>query len=64
MIFPHCLFFFFLKNHDEKGMKWPFEVAPFKVSVVTVGKEESVHQEGERITRLLMTLPELGDSVV
>jgi len=51
-------------NHDEKGMKWPFEVAPFKCAVVTVGKEERIHEEGEKITRLLMSLPELGDSVL
>ena len=56
--------FFLPQNHDEKGMKWPFEVAPFKAVVVTVGKDEVVHEGAQKMARSLMKIPELGDSVV
>ena len=30
------------QNHDEDGMIWPFPIAPFHVSLVSIGKEEEV----------------------
>ena len=36
-------------NHDEKGLVWPSEVAPFDVHVVATGKDESVFEIAESI---------------
>ena len=39
---------------DEKGIIWPESVAPYKVHVVTLGNDESVKQEAEKLyTELL-----------
>lgn len=34
---------------DEKGLIWPEEVAPFQVHLLSVGKEEEVHQAAEQL---------------
>ena len=36
-------------NHDEKGLIWPSEVAPFDVHVVATGKDDSVFEIAETI---------------
>ena len=36
-------------NHDEKGLIWPSEVAPFDVHVVATGKDDSVFEIAEPI---------------
>ncbi|RRD47748.1 proline--tRNA ligase [Tessaracoccus sp. OH4464_COT-324] len=40
-------------NHDELGLSWPLELAPYQVQVVATGKEESVFAEAERIAQQL-----------
>jgi prolyl-tRNA synthetase len=30
------------QNHDEKGIKWPISIAPFHVSLLSLGKEDEV----------------------
>ncbi len=40
--------------HDEKGIIWPESVAPYKVHLVSLGNDESVKQEVEKLyTELL-----------
>ena len=36
-------------NHDDKGLIWPSEVAPFDVHVVATGKDDSVFEIAETI---------------
>ncbi len=38
---------------DERGLRWPREVAPYDVMVVPTGKDDTVTVEGERIAREL-----------
>lgn len=35
--------------HDEKGIIWPIQVAPFHVHLISLGKEEETNKEAERI---------------
>ncbi len=32
------------QNYDEKGIRWPITVAPFHVSLLSIGKDEDVRQ--------------------
>ncbi|HLU35257.1 MAG TPA: proline--tRNA ligase [Thermomicrobiales bacterium] len=32
------------QNYDEKGIRWPITIAPFHVSLLTIGKDEDVRQ--------------------
>ena len=36
-------------THDELGLCWPLELAPYQVQVVATGKDQSVFDEAERI---------------
>ncbi len=36
-------------NHDDKGLIWPSEVAPFDVHVVATGKDDSVFEIAEQL---------------
>lgn len=40
-------------HHDEKGIIWPLEVAPYKVHIVALGKEDAINQEADRLYRQL-----------
>lgn len=41
------------QQHDEKGLRWPREVAPFDVHVVIANKDESSREGGEQVAVLL-----------
>ncbi|MFE9322714.1 proline--tRNA ligase [Nocardia sp. NPDC052278] len=43
------------QQHDEKGLRWPREVAPFDVHVVIANKDESSREGGEQVAALLDT---------
>ena len=40
-------------HHDEKGIIWPREVAPYLVHIVSLGKEEAVQVEAEKLYEML-----------
>ena len=40
-------------THDELGLCWPLELAPFQVQVVATGKDASIFEEAERIAEAL-----------
>lgn len=40
--------------HDEQGIVWPLAIAPFQVSLITMGKSERVLQASETIYRALL----------
>ncbi len=40
-------------THDELGLCWPLELAPFQVQVVATGKDAAVFEEAERIATAL-----------
>jgi prolyl-tRNA synthetase len=40
--------------HDEKGIVWPEEVAPFQVHLLVLGNEESTKKEAEKIYEVLL----------
>lgn len=40
-------------THDEFGLCWPMELAPFQVQVVATGKDQSIFAEAERIASAL-----------
>jgi prolyl-tRNA synthetase len=40
-------------HHDEKGIIWPREVAPYLVHIVSLGKEEAVQVEAEKLYDML-----------
>ncbi|MFZ5950102.1 MAG: proline--tRNA ligase [Candidatus Rifleibacteriota bacterium] len=40
-------------HNDEKGIIWPKEVAPYQVHIVSLGKEDSIMAESEKLYRLL-----------
>jgi prolyl-tRNA synthetase len=37
------------QNHDDDGMIWPFPIAPFQVSLVSIGKDDEVLQAAEEL---------------
>ncbi len=37
------------QNHDENGIKWPLPIAPYQVILLTLGKDEKVNEESEKI---------------
>lgn len=37
------------QNHDEKGLVWPANVAPFQVHVAVANKDEAATEAGERL---------------
>ena len=41
------------QQHDEKGLRWPREVAPFDVHVVIANKDDSSRAGGEEVAALL-----------
>ncbi|MFX0576682.1 proline--tRNA ligase [Nocardia nepalensis] len=41
------------QQHDEKGLRWPREVAPFDVHVVIANKDESSREGGEQVAAQL-----------
>uniref|UniRef100_UPI001FE0EA0B His/Gly/Thr/Pro-type tRNA ligase C-terminal domain-containing protein n=1 Tax=Nocardia vinacea TaxID=96468 RepID=UPI001FE0EA0B len=43
------------QQHDEKGLRWPREVAPFDVHVVIANKDDSAREGGEQVAALLDT---------
>ncbi|WP_297742414.1 proline--tRNA ligase [uncultured Tessaracoccus sp.] len=40
-------------THDELGLCWPLELAPFQVQVVATGKDAAIFEEAERIAAAL-----------
>ncbi len=40
-------------NHDELGIVWPAQVAPYHVHVVATGKDDAVFEAGEKLAREL-----------
>ncbi|WP_328403822.1 proline--tRNA ligase [Nocardia sp. NBC_00403] len=41
------------QQHDDKGLRWPREVAPFDVHVVIANKDESARDGGEQVAAQL-----------
>jgi prolyl-tRNA synthetase len=41
------------QQHDEKGLRWPREVAPFDVHVVIANKDDSSREGGEQVAAQL-----------
>jgi prolyl-tRNA synthetase len=41
------------QSHDEQGLLWPREVAPYDLHVVIAGKDESIREGGERLAAQL-----------
>ena len=41
-------------SHDDKGIIWPESVAPYKVHLVSLGNDESVKQEAEKLYNQLL----------
>jgi prolyl-tRNA synthetase len=41
-------------NHDDKGIIWPLEVAPYQVHLVSLGKDEKVAKEAEKVYNHLL----------
>ena len=37
------------QSHDELGLRWPRQVAPADVHLVIAGKDDAVHEVGERL---------------
>ena len=37
------------QHHDDKGIVWPKNIAPYDLSLVVVGKSESIKKKGEEI---------------
>lgn len=40
--------------HDEKGIIWPKEVAPYQIHLVSLGADDSVKQEAEKLYNRLL----------
>ncbi|GAA2179257.1 proline--tRNA ligase [Leucobacter tardus] len=40
-------------NHDDRGLIWPREVAPFDVHVVATGKDPAIHEAAETLVAQL-----------
>ena len=40
-------------NHDEKGLTWPVQIAPYHVQVLATGKDQAVFDVAERIASAL-----------
>ncbi len=40
-------------RNDERGIIWPKEVAPYHVHIISLGKDETVQQESEKLYNLL-----------
>ena len=40
--------------HDDKGIMWPKEVAPYQVHLVSLGADDSVKQEAEKLYNQLL----------
>ena len=41
------------QRHDDKGLNWPMEVAPFKVHVVCANKDEAAAAAAEELAQAL-----------
>ncbi|MDQ7003268.1 MAG: His/Gly/Thr/Pro-type tRNA ligase C-terminal domain-containing protein [Ghiorsea sp.] len=41
--------------HDDYGMMWPVNLAPFKISVITLGKSETAFSASEKIYNELLS---------
>ncbi len=41
------------QNHDDYGMIWPLNIAPFEVVILDLGKEDEVHQHALSISEQL-----------
>ncbi|MGH3879091.1 MAG: proline--tRNA ligase [Actinophytocola sp.] len=41
------------QSHDEQGLLWPREVAPYDLHIVIAGKDESIREGGERLAAQL-----------
>jgi len=48
-----CLALLAENNHDELGLAWPIQVAPYHVHVVATGKDDAVFAAGEELARSL-----------
>jgi len=40
--------------HDDSGIKWPVHLAPFQVSLITMGKSEAVMEASEKVYNQLL----------
>src|SRR5690606_18097483 len=48
-----CMALLAENNHDELGLKWPIQVAPFHVHLVATGKDDAVFEESEELAAAL-----------
>jgi prolyl-tRNA synthetase len=37
------------EGHDERGIIWPESIAPFKIHLIALGKEEETYIEAEKL---------------
>lgn len=37
------------QNHDQDGIKWPMSIAPYRVHLVTLGKDDAVTQAAKKL---------------
>jgi prolyl-tRNA synthetase len=42
------------KYHDDKGIIWPEAVAPFKIHLIALGKDEKIYEQAEEIYENLL----------
>ena len=42
-------------NHDDKGLSWPVQIAPYHVQVLATGKDQAVFDVAEQIASSLDT---------
>ncbi|MEK7673279.1 MAG: proline--tRNA ligase [Patescibacteria group bacterium] len=42
------------KHHDDKGLIWPKEIAPFEVELVVLGKDEKILSEADKLYKDLL----------
>lgn len=43
-------------SHDELGLIWPIQVAPFQVQVLATGKDEEIFQTAEKLSEQMQAL--------
>ena len=40
-------------NHDDKGLTWPAQIAPYHVQVLATGKDQAVFDVAEQVASAL-----------
>jgi len=40
-------------HHDERGIIWPSSIAPYVISLVTIGQSQKVREESDKVYEIL-----------